>query len=132
RVAIGSLRVLPGPRVDVPPSHGCEAALGLDRYAAELVDWRRDRRCGETPLKVLPNPPPPWDMAGRSANATRTENHAGKDEPPGDPDRADRKDFKWVYERYFNEVRRWVRAFGGPACDRDDVLQEVFMVVYRR
>src|SRR3982750_4441941 len=41
-------------------------------------------------------------------------------------------DFKTVYQRWVPEVARWIRAMGGPMADRDDVLQEVFVVVHRR
>jgi RNA polymerase sigma-70 factor (ECF subfamily) len=42
------------------------------------------------------------------------------------------RDFKAVYDRWVLEVARWIRAMGGPAADRDDLLQEVFVVVHRR
>jgi len=44
----------------------------------------------------------------------------------------DVRDFKAVYDRWVVEVARWIRAMGGPPADRDDVLQEVFVVVHRR
>jgi RNA polymerase sigma-70 factor (ECF subfamily) len=44
----------------------------------------------------------------------------------------DVRDFKAVYERWVSDVARWIRALGGPMADRDDVLQEVFVVVHRR
>jgi len=44
----------------------------------------------------------------------------------------DVRDFKAVYDRWVLEVARWIRAMGGPAADRDDLLQEVFVVVHRR
>jgi len=44
----------------------------------------------------------------------------------------DVRDFKAVYDRWASEVARWIRALGGPMADRDDVLQEVFVVVHRR
>jgi RNA polymerase sigma-70 factor (ECF subfamily) len=53
---------------------------------------------------------------------------AGSDRPAG----VDIRDFKAVYDRWVREVARWIRAMGGPAADRDDVLQEVFVVVHRR
>ncbi len=40
--------------------------------------------------------------------------------------------FEVVYEAWFDEVRRWIRAMGGPEADRDDLVQEVFLVVHRR
>jgi RNA polymerase sigma-70 factor (ECF subfamily) len=41
-------------------------------------------------------------------------------------------DFEHIYQDWFEEVCRWIRALGGPEADRDDIAQEVFMVVRRR
>jgi len=41
-------------------------------------------------------------------------------------------DFRVVYERWFEEVSRWIRAMGGPEADREDLVQDVFVVVHRR
>jgi RNA polymerase sigma-70 factor (ECF subfamily) len=41
-------------------------------------------------------------------------------------------EFTSVYEHWFGEVSRWVRAFGGPDADVEDLTQEVFVVVQRR
>ncbi len=43
-----------------------------------------------------------------------------------------RLEFDQVYEEWFEQVARWVRALGGPAADRDDLLQDIFVVVHRR
>jgi RNA polymerase sigma-70 factor, ECF subfamily len=40
--------------------------------------------------------------------------------------------FQAIYDGYYAEVARWIRALGGPAADQDDLIQEVFVVVYRR
>ncbi len=40
--------------------------------------------------------------------------------------------FQVVYEAWFDEVARWVRALGGPDADRDDLVQDVFLIVHRR
>jgi RNA polymerase sigma-70 factor (ECF subfamily) len=37
-----------------------------------------------------------------------------------------------LYEGYFHHVTRWVRAFGCPPADIDDVAQETFLVARRR
>lgn len=42
------------------------------------------------------------------------------------------KDFDSIYETWFDEVSRWVRAMGGPEADREDLVQDIFMVVHRR
>ena len=40
--------------------------------------------------------------------------------------------FEVLYERWFEEVSRWVRALGAAEADRDDLVQETFLVVHRR
>ena len=41
-------------------------------------------------------------------------------------------DFRAIYDGWFEPVSRWIRALGGAAADRDDIVQEVFLVVRRR
>jgi RNA polymerase sigma-70 factor, ECF subfamily len=41
-------------------------------------------------------------------------------------------EFRAIYETWFQEVSRWVRAMGGPQADREDLVQDVFLVVHRR
>lgn len=41
-------------------------------------------------------------------------------------------EFDALYEQWFEEVARWIRAMGGPEADREDLVQDVFLVVYRR
>jgi RNA polymerase sigma-70 factor (ECF subfamily) len=52
----------------------------------------------------------------------------GGDRRPRDPG----SDFRTIYEAWFDEVSRWIRALGGLEADRDDIVQEVFLVVRRR
>ena len=40
-------------------------------------------------------------------------------------------EFEAIYHRFFDEVRRWIRALGGPDADRDDLAQDVFLIVHR-
>ena len=40
--------------------------------------------------------------------------------------------FEQLYDQRFDDVSRWVRALGVRDADRDDVVQDVFMVVHRR
>jgi len=40
--------------------------------------------------------------------------------------------FEDIYSRWFHDVTRWVRAFGGLDGDLDDLTQEVFIVVRRK
>ncbi len=41
-------------------------------------------------------------------------------------------DFRAIYDSWFEDVSRWIRALGGAEADRDDIVQEVFLVVRRR
>ncbi|MES1173141.1 MAG: sigma-70 family RNA polymerase sigma factor [Myxococcales bacterium] len=41
-------------------------------------------------------------------------------------------DFHAVYETWFEPVSRWISAMGGPQADREDLVQDVFVVVHRR
>jgi len=40
--------------------------------------------------------------------------------------------FEGLYEQRFEDVSRWVRALGAAEADRDDLVQEIFLVVHRR
>lgn len=41
-------------------------------------------------------------------------------------------DFRALYDAWFPDVARWVRALGAAPADQDDLVQEVFVVVHRR
>ncbi len=41
-------------------------------------------------------------------------------------------DFAAIYEVWFDHVYRWVRALGAREADREDIVQETFLVVRRR
>jgi RNA polymerase sigma-70 factor (ECF subfamily) len=55
--------------------------------------------------------------------STRT---VGRDRPP------EAGTFETIYQHWFHPVCVWIRALGGPDADRDDIAQEVFLVVKRR
>lgn len=40
--------------------------------------------------------------------------------------------FEALYDRWFDDVSRWVRALGAGGADRDDLVQDIFLVVHRR
>lgn len=42
------------------------------------------------------------------------------------------RDFEQVYDEHFENVDRWIRAFGGRSSDVPDIAQEVFIVAFRR
>jgi RNA polymerase sigma-70 factor (ECF subfamily) len=40
--------------------------------------------------------------------------------------------FDALYDQWFADVSRWVRALGARDADRDDLVQDIFVVVHRR
>jgi RNA polymerase sigma-70 factor (ECF subfamily) len=40
--------------------------------------------------------------------------------------------FTAIYDAWFENVLRWLRALGAPESDREDIAQDVFLVVRRR
>jgi RNA polymerase sigma-70 factor, ECF subfamily len=48
------------------------------------------------------------------------------------PEAAAAPTFDALYEAWFDEVTRWARALGGTEADLDDLVQDVFLIVYRR
>jgi RNA polymerase sigma-70 factor (ECF subfamily) len=40
--------------------------------------------------------------------------------------------FEELYDHWFEGVSRWVRALGAREADRDDLVQDIFLVVHRR
>ena len=55
-----------------------------------------------------------------------------KHAPPDHPATVPVPEFRAVYDAWFEEVSRWIRALGGLDADRDDIVQEVFLVVRRK
>lgn len=49
-----------------------------------------------------------------------------------DEERANPPTLEAIYEVWFTAVCQWVRALGAPEADREDLVQEVFVVVQRR
>lgn len=43
-----------------------------------------------------------------------------------------RLSFEEIYRTFFDRVHRWTRALGGPPAEREDLVQDVFLVVHRR
>lgn len=54
--------------------------------------------------------------------------HRGAGRDPADHAAA----FEELYETWVDHVARWIRALGGPQGDREDLVQDVFLVAYRR
>lgn len=83
-------------------------------------------------MKVPVTAPPSSLVLDRTFTTTRA---AGvKHAPPSDRQAppAPASEFRAVYDAWFEEVSRWIRALGGLDADRDDIVQEVFLVVRRR
>jgi RNA polymerase sigma-70 factor (ECF subfamily) len=40
--------------------------------------------------------------------------------------------FREIYERWFNDVVKWLYALGVPSSDTEDLAQEIFLVVRRK
>ena len=72
------------------------------------------------PSSNVPQRVSPLSRGGQAADVRRDD--------PGDQ----RGDFRAIYDGWFVEVSRWIRALGGLDADRDDIVQEVFLVVRRR
>lgn len=78
---------------------------------------------------------PPVSYAGSSCVGSPSSMISDEDEalgPQDEPLQDEPLQFEELYERWFEDVARWVRAMGGPAADRDDLVQDVFLVAYRR
>jgi len=68
-------------------------------------------------------------MEGVSHSASRSRRPKDALGAPGQDARAE---FRAIYDAWFDDVSRWIRALGGLDADRDDIVQEVFLVVRRR
>jgi RNA polymerase sigma-70 factor (ECF subfamily) len=77
-------------------------------------------------MKVWPTPDPVGAVAQpvpRTVRSKASASAAGVDAPTR---------FREIYDVWFDDVSRWIRALGGLEADRDDIVQEVFLVVRRR
>src|SRR5450432_774296 len=52
--------------------------------------------------------------------------------PSGPRLKPEAQQFEEIYRASFGHVCRWVRALGGPGAERDDLVQDVFLIVHRR
>jgi RNA polymerase sigma-70 factor (ECF subfamily) len=68
------------------------------------------------------------------SNVIAARNRPVEPMPEPEPDRgsADTLSFEEVYAAYVDHVARWVRLLGAPMSDREDLVQEVFVIVHRR
>ena len=67
----------------------------------------------------------------RSVRApTQLVGHDGAASAAAGPGRA--PDFAALYDQWFDQVFRWLGSLGAPTADREDLAQEVFLVVRRR
>jgi RNA polymerase sigma-70 factor (ECF subfamily) len=70
--------------------------------------------------------PHPFDGVQRMSRSIRPK------QEPGAVGMDARSQFRGIYDAWFDDVSRWIRALGGLEADRDDIVQEVFLVVRRR
>lgn len=54
------------------------------------------------------------------------------EEPSLDGEAPSSLSFEALYDQWFEDVSRWVRALGAREADRDDLVQDIFLVVHRR
>ena len=52
--------------------------------------------------------------------------------PPSRAEAPSQLTFEALYDQWYDDVSRWVRALGARDADRDDLVQDIFMVVHRR
>jgi len=83
--------------------------------------WRAKRPYVGVSSQSAAMPLPTLSMSSRSMTAR-----------PAVPARTGRTDFADVYDEWFDEVSRWLRALGAPPAEHEDLAQEVFLVVQRR
>ena len=82
-------------------------------------------------MKVPVTAPPSSLVLERTFTTTRVA--SVKHAPPSDHQApAPVPEFRAIYDAWFEEVSRWIRALGGLDADRDDIVQEVFLDVRRR
>lgn len=70
----------------------------------------------------------PGSESGRGAAAGQELEESGPCSSPLDGT----LDFERTYTAYFHQVCRWLRAFGCPMAEVDDLAQETFLVVRRK
>jgi RNA polymerase sigma-70 factor, ECF subfamily len=72
----------------------------------------------------------PWSfkMPGGERSAARAGGQSASGGDAGAPALA----FQRIYDDRFEDVERWVRAFGGRPSDIQDLIQDIFVVAFRR
>ena len=72
-------------------------------------------------------------MAGIKKHIWKSRTSAATDaKRSGTPPSGASLDFSSLYDTWFDRVSRWLGALGAPDTDREDLAQEVFLVVRRR
>ncbi len=78
------------------------------------------------------SPALPLHELAAAGSATVEEDRSGESLVRTRPPTALPLDFAGVYRTFFDHVCRWTRALGGPEAERDDLVQDVFLIVHRR
>ena len=71
-----------------------------------------------SPSETRGDPPRLTVVAGGVASTPRTEGRDAR--------------FRDIYDRWFDDVVRWLYALGMPSSDTEDLAQEIFLVVRRK
>lgn len=66
------------------------------------------------------------------ANIEKWATHAPYSVEAQRPAELDALGFDEIYATWYDEVSRWIRAMGGPDAEREDLVQDVFVIVHRR
>ena len=72
------------------------------------------------------------DEAPSEATSSVQASSAGEPLAPAGGGASGVPSFEQLYDQWFEDVSRWVRALGAREADRDDVVQDIFLVVHRR
>lgn len=68
----------------------------------------------------------------RTPTASNGDAHPATAPKPAGPQHVGSLDFAVVYDKWFDDVARWLLALGVSRADSEDLAQEVFLVVRRR
>ena len=107
--------------------------LKTARQSRRPVSGRQTAECYTAPrVKFSTSAPPPPIAAPADLLATAALDRRRVARETARPAITGTPDFRFIYDNWFDDVCRWIRALGGREADRDDIVQEIFLVVRRR
>jgi RNA polymerase sigma-70 factor (ECF subfamily) len=119
-------------QLDAPDRARAHDSKALERPATSFVTL--SRRAGltatgdVTTVVLMKVPASRYPIETVAQPVSRSAGSRGEQGVVADP----RAEFRAIYDGWFDDVSRWIRALGGRDADRDDIVQEVFLVVRRR